>query len=79
MALKQVNVSLPEKLFNASVVYSEEYGYRNLQEFIVDIIRRKVLLESSERYRRIEEDMKSEVNVKKFKTQKEAVEYLKNL
>jgi metal-responsive CopG/Arc/MetJ family transcriptional regulator len=78
MELKQISLTLPEPLFEASKEYSEEYGFRTLQEFILDLLRNKVVLENAERYREIEERMKSGKGVKKF-TQAEAVKYLKGL
>ncbi len=78
MGLKQISLTMPKNLFDASKDYSEEFGYRNLQEFIVDLVRRKVILENIERYKGIEERMKKGIGVKKF-SQKDAVKYLKSL
>lgn len=69
---------MPENLLKASKEYSKEFGYRNLQEFILELIRKKVFFERRERYQKIENDMIRGKNVKKF-NQKDAVEYLKNL
>ncbi len=76
MEQKQISVTLPEVLWQASQEYSEEYGYRNLQEFIVDILRKKVIMENVERYQEIEERMKSGKGVKRY-NRKEAANYLK--
>ncbi len=76
METKQISLALPEVLFEASKEYSEEYGYRTLQEFIVDLLRKKVVLENIERYKEIEERMKKGIGVKRF-TQDEAVKYLR--
>ncbi len=78
MEQKQISVTLPEVLWQASQEYSEEYGYRNLQEFIVDILRKKVVMENVERYLGIEERMKSGKGVKRY-NQKEAANYLKGI
>ncbi|MEK6938761.1 MAG: hypothetical protein AABX04_06990 [Nanoarchaeota archaeon] len=78
MELKQISLTLPEPLFEASKEYSEEYGFRTVQEFIVDLIRKKVFLENAERYREIEERMKKGIGVKKL-NQTEALKYLKGL
>lgn len=78
MALKQISLTMPKNLFEASNEYYKEFGYRNLQEFIVDLIRKKVVMENLSRYKEIEERMKRGIGVKKF-SQKEAVHYLKNL
>jgi len=76
MMLKQISVTVPEALLEASKQYSEEYGYRNIQELIVDLLRSKVMQENLERYKEIEERMKKGIGVKKFSS-KEAVEYTK--
>jgi len=78
MQTKQISLSVPETLFEASKEYSEEYGYRSVQEFIVDLIRHKVLIENTQRYKEIVERMKKGIGVKKF-TQKEAAKYIRSL
>jgi metal-responsive CopG/Arc/MetJ family transcriptional regulator len=78
MALKQISLTLPENLLNATKDYSKEFGYRNVQEFILELVRNRVLFEKIERYQKIEHDMKRGKNVKKF-SQKDAVKYLKSL
>jgi len=78
MEQTQISLTLPETLFAASREYSEEYGYRNIQEFIVDLLRKKVFLENADRYREIEERMKKGVGVQRF-NQQEAMKYLKGL
>jgi ATP-dependent Lon protease len=69
---------MPENLFKASKDYTKELGYRNLQEFILELLRKRVMIENIDRYQRIERDMKAGKNVKKLK-QKEALNYLKSL
>ncbi len=76
MGLKQISLTMPEKLFKASKEYTREFGYRNLQEFILELLRKKVILERVERYREIESQMRQGKNVKKF-SQAEAAKYLK--
>ena len=78
MALKQISLTLPENLLNATKGYSKDFGYRNVQEFILELVRNRVLFENIERYQKIERDMKRGKNVKKF-NQKDAVKYLKSL
>jgi metal-responsive CopG/Arc/MetJ family transcriptional regulator len=78
MALKQISVTLPEKLLKETKNYTKEYGYRNVQELILELVRNRVLNEKIERYQRIEHEMQQGKKVKKF-SQKEAVEYLKSL
>ena len=69
---------MPENLFQASQEYSHEFGYRNIQEFILDLVRNRVILENIERYKEIERRMKKGIGAKKF-NQKDAVKYLKGL
>jgi len=76
MTLKQISLTMPEKLFKASKEYTSEFGYRNLQEFILELLRKKVILERITRYKKIEEEMKK--NPKKL-NQKQAIDYIKNL
>ena len=78
MTLKQISLTMPENLFQASKEYSNEFGYRNVQEFILDLVRNRVILENIERYKEIEKRMKKGIGVKKF-SQKDAVKYLKGL
>ena len=78
MTLKQISLTIPEKLLHASKEYSKEFGYRNIQEFILELIRNKVFFEKIERYQKIEQEMKHGKNVKKF-NQKDAIDYLKSL
>jgi metal-responsive CopG/Arc/MetJ family transcriptional regulator len=78
MALKQISLTIPENLLKASKEYSKEFGYRNIQEFILELIRKKVFFEKIERYQKIEKEMILGKNVKKF-SQKDALEYLKSL
>ena len=78
MNMKQISLTIPQNLIEASREYYEQLGYRNLQEFILDLIRKKVVIENIERYNKIEERMKKGIGVKKF-NQKNAVRYLRGL
>ncbi len=78
MEQRQISLTMPEKLFEVSKLYSEEFGYRSIQEFIVDLIRKKVMLDNIDKYKKIEERIKRKVGVKVF-DQKGAVEYLRGL
>lgn len=78
MALKQISLTIPEKLLKETKNYTKEYGYRNVQELILELVRNRVLNEKIQRYQRIEHDMQQGKKVKKF-SQKEAVDYLKSL
>ncbi len=73
---KQISLVIPEVLYKESKQYSEEYGYKSVQEFILDVIRRKIILEKIDRYKKIEEEMRKHG---KRMTQKQAVSYLKKL
>ncbi|MBT6774238.1 hypothetical protein HOA91_02605 [Candidatus Woesearchaeota archaeon] len=72
--MKQISLTLPENLFNLSKEHSNEYGFRSVQEFIIDLVRNKVIVEKAERYKAIENKMKLGIDVNKM-TQKEAKEY----
>ncbi|MBT5022947.1 hypothetical protein HOK51_03085 [Candidatus Woesearchaeota archaeon] len=78
MTLKQISLSMPNNLFEASQEFSSDFGYKNIQEFILELIRQKVFIERFERYSEIEAQMKGGKNVKKF-NQAKAVDYLENL
>ncbi|MFO7677674.1 MAG: hypothetical protein R6V50_04755 [Thermoplasmatota archaeon] len=78
MTLKQISLTIPENLLNASKEYSKEFGYRNIQEFILELMRKKVFFEKIERYRKIERQMTEGKKVKTF-DQKDAIDYIKSL
>ncbi|MBI2652685.1 hypothetical protein HYX00_04435 [Candidatus Woesearchaeota archaeon] len=78
MGLKQISLTIPENLLQASREYSEQFGYKNVQEFILDLVRDNVMLKNIERYRKIDRRMKKGLGVKKF-NQKGAVKYIKEL
>lgn len=78
MTLKQISLTIPENLLQASREYSEQFGYKNVQEFILDLVRDNVMLQNIERYRKIDGRMKKGLGVKKF-SQKAAVKYIKSL
>jgi metal-responsive CopG/Arc/MetJ family transcriptional regulator len=76
MALKQISVTMPANLFEASREYAEEYGYKNVQEFILDSIRRKLLSRRIERYEAIEREIDRNAGAM---SQEEAVRYLEGI
>ena len=78
MTLKQISLTIPENLLKASKEYSKQFGYRNIQEFILELIRKKVFFEKIERYQKIEREMIEGKKVKKF-NQKDAIDYLESL
>ncbi|MBN1539123.1 MAG: hypothetical protein JW939_03185 [Candidatus Thermoplasmatota archaeon] len=39
---QQINLRLPDKLFNTAVDYSESHGYSSIQEFIKEVLREKL-------------------------------------
>ena len=78
MTLKQISLTIPENLLKASKEYSKEFGYRNIQEFILELVRRKIFYEKLERYQKIEKDMILGKKVKKY-SQKDAIKYLESL
>jgi len=78
MQTTQISLTLSEPLLQASKEYSQEYGYRTIQELIIDLLRQKVIVENAARYREIEERMKKNIRVKKF-NQKDALSYIRGL
>ncbi len=74
--MKQISLTMPETLFKVSKEYTEEFGYKNIQEFILDLVRKKVLLKNLARYREIEKKME-QGKVKRF-SQKDADNYLRS-
>ena len=74
--MTQISLTMPENLFEASKEYTEEFGYKNVQEFILDLVRAKVLLADLQRYRKIEKRMKKG-KVRRL-NQKEAERHLRN-
>ena len=78
MGLKQISLTIPENLLEASKEYSEDFGYKNVQEFILDLVRDKVVMQNFERYKKIKNRMKKGVGVKKF-NQNDAVKYIKGI
>jgi hypothetical protein len=75
---KQISLTMPQALFAASKEYSDNLGYRTVQEFVLDLVRNKVVVENLERYRAIEARMDAGSGVKTF-NQKDAVAYLKRM
>jgi len=69
---------MPEVLFEASKEYYQALGYRNFQEFVLDLVRKKVVIENLERYQEIEERMKRGIGTKRF-DKKGAIRYLRGL
>lgn len=75
MQTEQISLTLPEVLFKESREYIKEYGYKNVQELVLDLLRQKVLIEKVERYKKIDQ----ELDKQKGMSQKEAIKYLKGL
>jgi len=42
MEVKQINLKIPENLYNAAESYAQNFGFRNIQELISASIREKV-------------------------------------
>ena len=72
--MKQISLTLPENLFNLSKEHSQQYGYRSIQEFIVELVRRKVVVDNLDRYNKIKQQMEKD-NVKEY-SQAEAKAFL---
>lgn len=76
MEVKQISLTVPESLFRASQKYTEEFGYRNMQELILELMRERMLAEKIARYKAVEEGMKGK---SRKLTKAQALEYLKGL
>ena len=73
--MKQISLTIPDALFAASKGYIEEFGYKNMQEFILDVVRNTVFWDRLNRYSEIEDRMRKG-GVKRL-SQEEASKYLK--
>ena len=78
MALKQISLTVPEPLLKASKSYCIEFGYRNVQELVIELMRDRIFLENIDHYRKISERMDRGKGVKTF-DQKGALKYLRDL
>jgi len=76
MEVKQISLTIPDGLFKASQKYTDEFGYRNMQELILELMRERMLAEKIARYKAIEENMKGK---SRKLTKARALEYLKGL
>lgn len=74
-ATQQISLTIPEALCKESKDYVKEYGYKNIQELILDLLRIKVILEKAQRYKALELSLEGQ----KGMTQKEALKWLKEL
>lgn len=45
MALKQINLTLPENLIKAAKEYSKKFGFRNIQELATESMREKIFFQ----------------------------------
>lgn len=73
---KQISVTMPSKLFESSKNYVKEFGYKSVQELILELMRERIMEKNLERYEKIEKEMKK--NAKNY-TQAEAIEHLRKL
>lgn len=78
MTLKQISLTVPEPLLKASKSYCAEFGYRNVQELIIEMMRDRVWVQNIDRYKAIEAQMKKGIDVKRF-NRRDAIKYLRNL
>jgi hypothetical protein len=76
---KQISLTLPENLFKASKEYSKEMGYKNVQEFILDSIRRRTIFDESAEMDMLEAEVDRNPNTRVFKTKEEALAHLDSL
>jgi hypothetical protein len=78
MKMKQISLTMPEQLFLFSKKQSEDLGYRNVQEYLLELVRDRIFLKNLPEYEKIVARMKKGIGVKKM-TQSEAIEYFKNM
>jgi len=45
MALKQINLTLPENLVKSAEEYSKKFGFRNIQELATESMREKIFFQ----------------------------------
>ncbi|MFH1174505.1 MAG: hypothetical protein V1725_05185 [archaeon] len=76
MVLKQISVNMPDLLFEAAKEHSEKFGYRNVQELILETLRQRVIQEKD--YAQIETRMKKGKGVKRF-NQQDALAHVRGL
>lgn len=77
MTLKQISLTIPENLYNESKEYCKEFGYKNIQELALDLMRHKVMMERIEEYKELEREM-DKAKVKTY-SQKEAIKHIRGL
>lgn len=46
MESKQVNISIPKRLYEETTNYAKEFGYKNIQEVILESLRNKVIFDT---------------------------------
>jgi len=59
MQTKQINLKLPENLFNAANIYAKNFGFANIQELLKASVREKIYnnIEYDESYTKKELDL----------------------
>ena len=75
MKTQQISLTLPNVLYKTSKKYVEKQGYKNIQELVLDLLRKRIDDENIKRYDRISKQLDKQ----KGMTQKEAIKYFKNL
>ncbi|MFH1916683.1 MAG: hypothetical protein ABIJ21_05440 [Nanoarchaeota archaeon] len=72
--MKQISLTIPEKLYDESRKYCHEFGFKNVQEFILDLMRERTIYKNLERDLQIKERMDQGIGVTK-KTKDEALRF----
>ncbi|MBI1974211.1 hypothetical protein HYS54_05340 [Candidatus Micrarchaeota archaeon] len=75
MGVNQISLAIPQQLYAESKNYYMEYGYKNLQELLLDLLRQRVLFDKIRRYRQLELGLEG----KKGMSQEEAIRKLEAL
>jgi len=74
--MRQISVSIPDLVYKEGSKYAKKFGYRNVQEVMVDLLRRNLFGNEVAEYKRISKEMRDGKNVVRFETKKDALEFL---
>lgn len=74
--MRQISVSLPDLVYKEGRKYAKKFGYRNIQDVMVDLLRRNLFGDEVAEYRQISKEMSAGKNVVRFETKKDALEFL---
>jgi metal-responsive CopG/Arc/MetJ family transcriptional regulator len=73
--MKQISLTIPEKLYDESKRYCSLEGYRNVQELILEMLRDEIFKKNLPKYERI---LKQAQKTGKRMTQEEARKFIRD-